>query len=290
MLFHAGAFATYLWSATAATGAQLFTLCAPILILAFVMNVVAGFVERRAYSFLGQRLYLVLFGWLGTSVHELGHAAFCVIFRHKIVEMKLFHPNHHGGTLGYVKHSFNPRNPYHVVGNFFIGIGPLIMGTVVIYTTSHYLLGAGIFGALKPVAIDAASFTTMASVKTMLGAIWAGVGTLLSAVFTWENLGSWQLWVFLYITFTVGSSMTLSKPDLHVAGYGLGAFVGLLWMFNMATFWIGDFADRTIAHLSHVFSVYYAVVIFALLMNAIAGVIVLALPGSARAYSAVQRQ
>ncbi len=65
---------------------------------------------------------------IGTPIHELGHAVMCLLFGHKITDMALWQPADKSGTLGYVTHAYNPKNPYHILGNLFIGIGPIFSG------------------------------------------------------------------------------------------------------------------------------------------------------------------
>ena len=69
---------------------------------------------------------------VGTPVHELGHAAMCLLFGHKIKSMSLWQPKSPDGNLGYVTHTYRRRNPWHILGNLFIGIGPIISGLSVI--------------------------------------------------------------------------------------------------------------------------------------------------------------
>lgn len=64
---------------------------------------------------------------IGTPVHEMGHAIMCLIFGHKIIKMRLWSPSR-DGTLGYVEHAYNKKNPYMVLGNLFIGTGPIFSG------------------------------------------------------------------------------------------------------------------------------------------------------------------
>ncbi len=73
---------------------------------------------------------------IGTPIHELGHAIMCLLFAHKITEMKLLlPPGHASGTLGYVSHSYSRRNPWALFGNLFIGVGPIFSGLAVIILT-----------------------------------------------------------------------------------------------------------------------------------------------------------
>ena len=52
----------------------------------------------------------------------------CVLFRHRINEVSLFEPDRDSGRLGYVNHSWRKGNWFEELGNFFIGIAPLIGG------------------------------------------------------------------------------------------------------------------------------------------------------------------
>lgn len=89
--------------------------------------------QKLVFKICGGKAYNVVkyMGIIGTPIHELGHAFFCILFRHKIVDMKLFTPSN-PRVLGYVSHSYKKKNPYQVIGNFFIGIGPIIFGTAVL--------------------------------------------------------------------------------------------------------------------------------------------------------------
>ncbi|HSO87315.1 MAG TPA: M50 family metallopeptidase [Draconibacterium sp.] len=82
----------YILNAGIATLTQLLVLLGPLIILALIMNFIARKNENLSYKVLGQKIYLYVFGWLGTSVHELGHAIFAIIFAHKVSEIKLFTP------------------------------------------------------------------------------------------------------------------------------------------------------------------------------------------------------
>jgi hypothetical protein len=72
---------------------------------------------------------------LGTPVHELGHAAMCLLFGHKITRMKLWSPRVKGGLYGYVEHSYHRKNLWARMGNLFIGMGPLFSGLGVVVLT-----------------------------------------------------------------------------------------------------------------------------------------------------------
>ena len=109
----------------------------------FIFGLLIQFISQLTFkslekSFGSKGVYLV--AWLGTPIHELGHALFCVIFRHRIEEIRFFKPEPATGTLGYVYHKWNPKNPWHVLGNFFIGVGPMVLGCAVLFALFYFLI------------------------------------------------------------------------------------------------------------------------------------------------------
>lgn len=69
---------------------------------------------------------------IGTPVHELGHALMCLLFGHRIQAIQLWSPGASDGVYGYVEHSYNRKNPWAVLGNLFIAVGPIFSGLGVI--------------------------------------------------------------------------------------------------------------------------------------------------------------
>ena len=85
----------------------------------------------RLWGF-GSRTVFDLTALIGTPVHELGHAAMCLVFWHRIDRVKLLSLGARDGAYGYVEHSYNRGNLWARLGNLFIGIGPIFSGLGVI--------------------------------------------------------------------------------------------------------------------------------------------------------------
>jgi len=57
--------------------------------------------------------------------------------------------------------------------------------------------------------------------------LWTSSVSLLREVFSWHNLAAWQFYVFIYLAFAIGSSITLSPPDIK------GALKGFYYNINL---------------------------------------------------------
>ena len=258
---------SYLWAAILASLTQIGIFLVPGLVLTLIMNYASTLMQRRALATIGKSWFLGLFGWLGTVVHELGHAFFCVIFRHKITAMKLFDPDPETGTLGYVEHTYDSSNIYQLVGNFFIGIGPILLGTTLIYILLFLLLGLNPFNFVTNVDLAMPHIYSWGVLTTIFQTFWASSTGLISEIFSGNNLSTWQLYVFIYLAFAIGSSITLSPSDIKGTLKGLSVILILVFIFNLATVWAGDLTSNIFKGTISYFLVFYISMFLILLMD-----------------------
>jgi hypothetical protein len=256
----------YLAKASVASFTQIIIIFGPLLLLAFLMNFIASSCERISLKVIREDIYLYLFAWLGTTIHEAGHALFAVIFRHKINKIKFFSPDPATGTLGYVDHSYNKKSLYQQVGNLFIGIGPIIMCCLVLYALS-YLLFRIKLNNLSTLTINTETFHSSATFMAAVAEIWSGIKAFVSEVFSGSHSSFLKVAIFVYCFYSIGSSITLSKSDLATSGKGFLTVVIAIFVFNMATIWKGGFATVFATKLSAFFSGFYFIIILAAIIN-----------------------
>jgi hypothetical protein len=220
---------------------QLFILFGPLLILAILLSLSASYTARLSVLFWGRNFFLYGFGWLGCSVHELSHAFFALIFGHKITEIELFKPAGNGESLGHVNHSYNKKNIYQKIGNFFIGIGPILSGGIVLFLISLILFKSDIT-SLASFRITSDAFTDFTLLKQIGIGIWHNLFSYLTIVFNGPHSAWWKTVLLIYVLYSIGSSMSLSKSDIGSALSGFLWFILFVLIFNLITLWIGNFA------------------------------------------------
>lgn len=199
--------ASYLYNGAVLTGSQMIAVLAEPLLLAFALHFIAALLQNRGMHLLGDKNFMFLTA-PGTVLHELSHAVFCILFGHRVLSITLFKPGV-DGIVGSVEHSYNPRNPWHQIGNFFIGIGPVIGGS------------AALLWILQQCGIHE---------------------------FTWDVAKAlpyreWWFYLLLYGAFCAGSHVTLSPADLRAS---LGGFIAitLFWLLaNWGTQWKGNYTQ-----------------------------------------------
>lgn len=179
---------------------------------------------------------LYLTAWIGTPVHEMGHVVFCLLFGHKVNEVALFKPDKSSGVLGYVHHSYNTKSLYQSIGNFFIGIAPLLTGSAVLFLLFDTFFQGHAAAPLKP-DIDINNIN--ASIGTVFNEVYSGIKHNLSAIqasFTKPTLTTMLL---VYVMTSISTHMAPSNTDLKNALPGFGLIVALIFIFNLVMAFTG---------------------------------------------------
>lgn len=195
-------------------------LLAPFAVFAFVIHFLERLIQRRLAERFGWNSVLWT-GWLGTPIHELSHALMCRVFHHRIDEIALFEPDRQSGRLGFVRHSFKSGDWYQELGNFFIGIAPLMGGSAVLVVLLWVFFPGAIEGAFAA--------SKQADMNGPFEQLTAIITAIAEHIFAAKNWASGRFWLFVYFVLCVGGHMAPSPSDYEGASRGvIFVIVGLL--------------------------------------------------------------
>ena len=245
-------------------------LVAPFVVFTILIHFLERLIQMRLASRFGWKSVLWT-GWLGTPIHELSHAILCKAFGHKILEMELFEPDIKSGRLGFVRHSWDKRNWFEEVGNFFIGMAPLVGGSIALGTllwffypdaVSNMITNSGIVGGEE--VVEKTSFASM---------IFASVRSLLQDLLSPSHFITWQFWLFTYFVLCVGSHMAPSRSDYDGAGRGVWmvilGIVGCLLLISLLGFETDRVIETMLRFLSPIFGLQVIVIVICALATAV---------------------
>lgn len=204
--------------------------------VALVASVVALFglhqQERRLGRFISHRLGwrgMLITAWLGVPLHELSHLVVAKLFGHRIIDWKLFQPDPVTGTLGFVRHSYNRDKAWQIIGCFFVGLAPVVVGGSVLALLFLWALPSGLripHVEHLPAHLDVQLWWPWTE------QILAATRVIVSSV--WEGRSAW-LAVQLYLGLCVVSHLAPSRADLR---NGFVGFFFLLAILTVAIFWL----------------------------------------------------
>ena len=204
-----------------------------VLLVGFAISLL----NRLFYRLVGNsRSIIYVTGFIGTPIHELSHALMCILFGHTITDIQFFRLDGQDGTLGYVAHSSDPRNPYQQMGNYFIGVAPIFVGSMILYLLMRLLLPET--HHVINVVFEQLSAQS-AGIFDWFYDLGMAVVTVGKSLFV-EFVGSVQGWIFFFISMCIALHMNLSLVDvigtllslpiiavlLVVLNFVLGMFVG----------------------------------------------------------------
>lgn len=212
----------------------------------FLFNIIETKNNQLIQQSLGEKI-IIFTGFVGTVVHELSHTVMALIFNHKIVKIELFRPRKYreDGVLGFVRHTYNPNSIYQQVGNFFIGIAPMIFGTlsilllfVIFSNGSHQIFVNNLNISLYADYIQ--SFNYLDFFKLLVHDAFF----LFKTIFSFEYIFNIKHLIMLFLIYSITTHMTLSIADLKGSFKGLLACFALVFIITL----LGD-----IFHISNVF-------------------------------------
>lgn len=161
---------------------------------------------------------------IGAPIHELSHALFCIIFRHRITSFNPFvlSSDPESPLWAHVGHSWNKRNLYQNVGNFFIGIAPILVMSALIFVMTHYLLPEFTQECIALIgSLDSFDFKQ----------IWFVLSSMITGFFSYYYMPIW--WLVFILTLMLSLHMSLSQADIKGSLSGIIFFVVALFILNV---------------------------------------------------------
>lgn len=223
---------------------------------------IIGYLEKKS------NLYLYLsFGYagtvltgIGTIVHELSHLICVIVTFMKPVEVKLFRPlkAKEDGRLGYVEYSYNKKNYFHRLAVILVGIAPMIGGTIGILIALKLCVPSAnsfLIGKISYLISEGDLFS-LNFLKTELRIMLDFIFNLFSI----NNLKSIKFWIFLFISISIASHMSLSKADMREARKGIPILFVFVFIINLILGIIGVSFDSIIDFLT-AFNMYIVIFI-----------------------------
>lgn len=170
----------------------------------------------------GGRVVCYVTGVIGTPIHEGSHALMCLLFGHRITEIKFFQIDKESGVLGYVRHTYNSRSVYQQAGNFFIGVAPVLLGNAVILLLM-FLLARNAFDGVNAAVTEGVSREGAA----LAAGVFVAIGKSFLAIFSPLNFANGWFWLFLPLAFCISLHVDLSPADVK-CGFAGGIILVLL--------------------------------------------------------------
>ena len=238
--------------------------------IVYLVGYLISLVNRTFYKITGGgRGVCLATGFIGTPIHELSHAIMCLVFFFRIEEIKLFQTDDANGVLGYVKYRYNRKNLFQRIGTFFVGIAPIMGGSLVLMLLMKSLAPNCYYACQSSLA----QFTLTnngVSLDTIMAFIRLAFGCV-SALFT--NGFGIGLVVFLVLAFCIALHMNLSGADIKGGLGGLpiliilvGVVATVLYYLPFTAFLI--FNNFIIGVFTYIIALLFLSLIFALVILA----------------------
>lgn len=204
-----------------------------ILGIFIIFGIVLNLIQSKNNELIQQSLginFIVFTGFIGTVVHELSHMLMAFIFNHKIIKVELFRPFKYkeDGVLGYVRHTYSPSNLYQQIGNFFIGIAPMIFGTLAIWILLMLFSNDTYQILINNVQTDLyISYLKSSEYLKCFSLLIRDTLLMLKHILSLRYLFNIKHLIMLFFIYSISTHMSLSLADLK------GSFKGFIFCFML---------------------------------------------------------
>lgn len=207
------------------------------MILLLIFGSMFSLVEKKNSSSIYMTLGmngLIVTGLVGTIIHEFSHMICCIIFRHRITEFSLFRPvkSKYDGIMGYVNHSCNINNKYQRAGNFFIGVAPIIFGTIFLMLCMWILLPNEFSNIKETFSTNMLYLNRINYIKDTFNIYISIVLAIVESLSPFKKHNLISYLIFIYLMYSVTTHMDLSKEDLSNSTFGLVVFTVFIFTIN----------------------------------------------------------
>ena len=248
---------------------QLIAILGIFFIFGFLLSLLSDLTRKKYYQTFGEKFIIYWTGWIGTPIHEIGHAVFCIIFGLPITKIQLFNTDPHALMRGYVSYAYQKKSLFKKVGILFASAGPIILGTYLLYLAIYFLLpdGKTLINDLKSWEIY---LSNPSNLLEQFDAIIQQSFKTLPYFFSIKNLTSVKFWIFIYLSLCISSHMQLSDSDMKGLWWGVTFVIVVVFIINIISPFLGNNVGYFINSSIHqVNTVFLGLMIYAISVSAL---------------------
>ncbi|CAM5559035.1 hypothetical protein [Eoetvoesiella caeni] len=165
-------------------------------------------------------------GIIGTPIHELAHAAACLLFGMQITKISLYRGSATKGPLGFVQFSYRQTSVLHMLGRLIQAIAPLIVGGAL----AIWILG--LYGQ---------QLHTDTSINGLLYLIFNTAGSTLSALYNVATASATGV-ALSVLALVIALHAIPSRADVCI---GLGGLFACMLTFGLIALGVSTLADQS---------------------------------------------
>lgn len=230
------------------------------LVFGLIFKLLSSEIQKLEMNLFGILAYVIIYPFV--IIHELSHLFMAIIFTNRIEEVKLLNFSN-DGTLGYVSFSkvnsnFKIRNIYQNIGDFYVGLAPIIIGSSLFLYSSKFI-NNDLFNSIVKLAKKH--------------------DTIFDLILSFRNfknfnfLFNFNIILFIIIIFSISSLFLLSTSDWDGCLKGLPYLVITMFIVNIifnSFNWFVTFSNwlyiiQNILFLTMMYIVFYGLIIYVLL-------------------------